>query len=204
VGRLCRTFSVGWGVVAGAPAPGVRAATVRLRLRDATSRESSSIRWIKLAFSEAGETRSRGLWRDFTDPVRLLWCWVQVALSLAGKYGLNVGREQPGPYAAEEVVRYCRCEALEVPEKLRGHTISHLVQEDLTDVLFARCEQPPQQLRLQCFLRLSLRRGRNDVCHLRCLPLIKLRDDVIKFGPLHADDANSNCASACANQSACW
>jgi hypothetical protein len=52
-------------------------------------------------------------------------------------YGLNVGWQPAGPYAAEEVVWYFRCEVLEVPVKLRGFAVAHLlVHEELSDALF--------------------------------------------------------------------
>jgi hypothetical protein len=118
-------------------------------------------------------------------------------------YGLDVRREPAVPYAPEEVVRYFRCEALEVAEKLIWFVVAHLLlHEGLTDAFLARGGQPPHQLRLQCLLRLSLRPERNDVFHNRCMPMIKLRHGVVKLGPLDSDGCRLKLRLLLSDQSA--
>jgi hypothetical protein len=117
----------GGGFVASAPAPWVPAT-------DATWREGSSTRWTKLAFTQAGETHAV-VGCGATSQMRSASCEAECRwpsdrpASMAWMWG----RQPAGPYAAEEVVRYFRCEALEVPEKLRGFAVAHLLVHELTD-----------------------------------------------------------------------
>lgn len=73
-------------------------------------------------------------------------------------------------------------------EELRRLTVADLLErEDLANELFSRGRQPIQQLHLQFYVAFLLQRRSDDVLHPCGVPMVHLRDYVVKFSCLIAD-----------------
>lgn len=114
----------------------------RLRVCDDRSeaiwRDSSSTRSNSPAVvgHRRGNTRCGGLGSDIA--ILSAKCEAESRLpSLAGEYDLDV-RWQTGADGAKNVVRYVRCQALEVPKELGWFPVAHILMRVFSNALFVR------------------------------------------------------------------
>jgi hypothetical protein len=75
-----------------------------------------------------------------------------------------------------------------MPEKLRRFAVSHLFErKELVNAMLSGGGEPPDELVPQRGVSVSFWRGGDDVLNLRGVPVVQLRDNLVKHGRLAAD-----------------